>query len=246
VRRLLAERAPAGIQANALNWGSYFRIHHRHVSRLRVGRIFIAGDAAHIHSPFGGQGMNTGLQDIWNLAWKLDLAVRGHANETLLDSYTGERLPIIRDVIRTTDLLTKALGTPSRLAQALRDTIIPILTRLGPFQHAFIERLSGLGVSYHGSRIVEGAGERFFNDSVRGGRNIRSRFLLLRDRARPDIDDAVEQLGESFRDVVEIRPAPGQGIVLVRPDGYVAYSASSRKGAAALSSVRSILQRQAH
>ena len=246
VRRLLAERAFPGIQALAVNWSSYFRIHHRHVSRLRVGRIFIAGDAAHIHSPFGGQGMNTGLHDIWNLAWKLDLAVRGHANETLLDSYTAERLPIIRDVIRTTDLLTRALGTPSRLAQALRDTIIPILSRLVPFQHAFVERLSGLGVSYQGSRIVEGAGERFFDDSVRGGRNIGSRFLLLHDRTQSDLDPVLEQLEESFKDVVEVRRAPGDGIVLVRPDGYVAYSASSRKGAAALSSVRSILQRQAH
>ena len=71
VSQILAQRGPAGIEAFSLHWGSYFRIHHRQVSRLRVGRIFIAGDAAYIHSPFGGQGMNTGLHDVWNLVWKL-------------------------------------------------------------------------------------------------------------------------------------------------------------------------------
>ena len=87
VQRILRQRAPAEIEARALHWSSYFRIHHRHVARLQVGRVFIAGDAAHIHSPFGGQGMNTGLHDVWNLAWKLDLALHGRGSEELLESY---------------------------------------------------------------------------------------------------------------------------------------------------------------
>src|SRR5204863_7381342 len=70
VRKILAQRAPSAIEADGLNWSSYFR---RQVARLREGRMFIAGDAAHIHSPFGGQGMNTGLHDVWNLVWKVDL-----------------------------------------------------------------------------------------------------------------------------------------------------------------------------
>ncbi len=72
------------------------------MGQLRVGRIFIAGDAAHIHSPYGGQGMNTGLHDAWNLIWKLDLALRGHASSLLLESYTAERVPVIKEVIATT------------------------------------------------------------------------------------------------------------------------------------------------
>ena len=115
VQKILAQRAPSGIEARSLHWSSYFHIHHRHVSRLREGLFFIAGDAAHIHSPFGGQGMNTGIQDVWNLVWKLDFFLHGHGNERLLDSYSAERIPVIKNVIETTDFLTKAMGTPTSL-----------------------------------------------------------------------------------------------------------------------------------
>jgi 2-polyprenyl-6-methoxyphenol hydroxylase-like FAD-dependent oxidoreductase len=245
VRKILAQRAPTGIEARALHWSSYFRIHHRQVARLRVGRMFIAGDAAHIHSPFGGQGMNTGLHDVWNLVWKLDLVLHGHGNGELLDSYSAERRPVIKNVIETTDFLTKAMGTPSRLAQLLRDAVIPMASRLASFQHAFVQRLSELGVAYRGSPIVEGAGERYFDDSLRGGDGIRSRFLLfLDDDADSSSSEAARQIAESFGDIVELRLRPRHGVTLVRPDGYVAYSAHRRDGIAALKSVRALLERQ--
>jgi 2-polyprenyl-6-methoxyphenol hydroxylase-like FAD-dependent oxidoreductase len=247
VRKILAERAPGGLEARCLHWGSYFRIHHRHTAQLRVGRIFIAGDAAHIHSPFGGQGMNTGLHDVWNLVWKLDLAVRGHATESLLDSYTAERRPVIKDVIETTDLLTKAMGTPSKLAQALRDTLIPVMSRLPPFQHVFVNRLSGLGIDYARSPIVDSGGKRFFDDTVRGGKGIGSRFLLV-GGSREDVVDkeAAHRFAESLSDIVELRFTDRDDTSLVRPDGYVAYSTHHSTGTAALNSVRSLLARQTH
>ena len=241
VQNILRERAPEGIEARSLIWSSYFRIHHRQVAELRVGRMFVAGDAAHIHSPFGGQGMNTGLGDVWNLAWKLDLALRGRGggNERLLDSYTAERRPIIKDVIETTDRMTRAMATPNRFAQALRDTIIPVLSHLTPFQHAFVQRLSGLGIAYEGSPIVEGGGERYFDDSLRGGEGIRSRFLLMiGEGADPAGREAARQLADSFRDVLELRSRTDEGIALVRPDGYLAFS-TRHHGAAALEPVRS-------
>ena len=245
VREILTQRAPSGFEARALHWSSYFRIHHRQVAQLRLGRMFVAGDAAHIHSPFGGQGMNTGLHDVWNLVWKLDLVLHGHGSEALLDSYSTERRPVIKHVIETTDFLTKAMGTPSKLAQLLRDAVIPMVSRLAPFHHAFVERLSELGVAYRGSPIVEGAGERYFDGSLRGGDGIRSRFLLMFDSgAAASAREAARQLSESFRDIVELRSWPRHGITLVRPDGYVAYSAHSRDGIAALISVRSLLDRQ--
>jgi 2-polyprenyl-6-methoxyphenol hydroxylase-like FAD-dependent oxidoreductase len=245
VRKILKQRAPEGIEAHALYWSSFFTIHHRQVAELRVGRMFIAGDAAHIHSPFGGQGMNTGLHDVWNLAWKLDLVLHGHGNDRLLDSYSAERRPVIKNVIETTDILTRVMGTPNKFAQALRDTIIPMVSRLAPFQHAFVERLSELGIAYRGSPIVEGAGKRYFDDSMRGGEGIRGRFLLALDEdADSSIKEFAKQLAESFSNIVELRLGHYQDITLIRPDGYVAYSAHNHDGVAALKSVRSILERQ--
>ncbi len=246
VRRILAERAPREVEALSLHWSSYFRIHHRHVTSLRSGRFFVAGDAAHIHSPFGGQGMNTGLQDAWNLAWKLDLALRNHASEALLDSYGAERLPVIRSVITTTDLMTRAMGTPSRIAQTLRDAIIPMVSRLAPFQHAFVERLSELGIAYGGSPIVEGPGRRYWDDSLRGGEGIReplsarwsARKRTLRRGARPRRSppaSATSSSSAAFRGAVSRSCGP---------------TATSRTrthhgDAAALDAVRSVLERQA-
>ena len=246
VQKILAERAPSGFEARSLHWSSYFRIHHRHAPQLRVGRMFIAGDAAHIHSPFGGQGMNTGMQDVWNLVWKLDLVLQGHGNDKLLDSYSEERIPVIKNVIQTTDLLTKIMGTPNRWVQALRNTVMPMVSRLAPFQHAFVKRLSELGVSYGGSPIVEGDGERYLDDSLRGGEGIRSRFVLFVDQnTEPSTRESCEQLSASFKDVVELRARADHGeITLVRPDGYVAYSRHSRDAAGALTSIRSLLERQ--
>jgi hypothetical protein len=245
VQRILAERAPRGIEAHALHWSSYFRIHHRNVPKLRVGRVFLAGDAAHIHSPFGGQGMNTGLQDAWNLVWKLDLFLQGHGTERLLDSYSAERLPVIKQVIETTDFLTKVMGTPSKIAQALRDTVIPMVSRLAPFQHAFVQRLSELGIAYGGSPIIEGPGKRYFNDSIRGGKGINSRFLLLVEHGKePAFREAARHLSGSLDDIVEWRSSQSPGIMLVRPDGYIAYSSHQSDTMAGLQSVCSLLKVQ--
>ena len=245
VQEVLRQRAPRELEARALKWSSYFRIHHRQVARLGSGRIFIAGDAAHIHSPFGGQGMNTGLQDVWNLVWKLDLVLHDHGNAQLLESYSAERLPVIKQVIATTDFLTKVLGTPNRLAQALRNTVIPMVSHLAPFQHAFVQRLSELGIAYRGSPLVEGPGKRYLDDSLRSGTGISSRFLLVvGNDVEASTTEAAKQLAGSFPDVLELRVAPHPGITLVRPDGYIAYATHSHAGVPALASLRAVLERQ--
>jgi 2-polyprenyl-6-methoxyphenol hydroxylase-like FAD-dependent oxidoreductase len=245
VQRVVAQRGPSEMKVTGLRWSAYFRIHHRCVPQLRVGRLFIAGDAAHIHSPFGGQGMNTGLHDVWNLVWKLDLFLRGHGNERLLDSYNAERLPVIKDVIETTDQMTKVLGTPNKFAQAMRDAVIPMVSRVAPFQHAFVQRLSELGIEYRGSPVIEGPGKRYLDDSMRGGTGIRSRFLVMVDGAKePSATKAAQQLCGAFSDVVEFRASQEPGVKLVRPDGYVAYSAHNGESAGAVESMRSLLELQ--
>jgi len=244
IRRILAERAPRELEAKALYWSSYFRIHHRHVAHLRVGRQFLAGDAAHIHSPFGGQGMNTGLHDVWNLVWKLDLVVHGRGHPRLLDSYEAERLPVIRNVIAMTDAMTRVFSTPNRFVQALRDTVIPMVSRLAPFQHAFVQRLSELGIAYPESPIVEGPGKRYLDDAMRGGRGIGSRFLLvLHEDAGPAERAAATDLCRAFPGVLECRKTARPGLALIRPDGYVAYSATAL-GGDERAHVRAVLERQ--
>ena len=227
VQRLLAERGPSEMEARSVHWSSYFRVHHRQVTHLRVGRIFLAGDAAHIHSPIGGQGMNTGLHDAWNLVWKLDFAVRRTASPALIDSYNAERTPIIRRVIRLTDLMTKGLGTANKFAQAVRDLAIPLLFRFPPFQQMMVQRLSQLDVSYAGSPIVKGDGKRYFDETLRGGAGIGSKFLLMLGTGTDQpTKDAAEELADSMNDVLEIRATPDAYVRLIRPDGYIAFQAS--------------------
>jgi hypothetical protein len=141
--------------------------------------------------------------------------------------------------------MTKAMATPSKLAQILRDTMIPLVSHLAPLQHAFVQRLSELGIAYSGSPIVEGPGKRYFDDSLRGGDGIRSRFLLIIDKnADSSVKDAARQLSESFPDTIELRFEPEHELTLLRPDGYVACSTHSGNEISGLKNVRELLERQ--
>jgi 2-polyprenyl-6-methoxyphenol hydroxylase-like FAD-dependent oxidoreductase len=140
-------------------WLTYFRLHHRHAARYRAGRVFLAGDAAHVHSPAGAQGMNTGIQDAWNLGWKLALAASGVADPTLLDTYEAERRPIGRFVLRFTDRAFTIATSPNRIVRLLRTQIAP---RLAPLALRFssgraygFRTLSQLGIQYRNSPAVE-------------------------------------------------------------------------------------------
>lgn len=241
IQEALEQRAPKGIEVRSVHWSNYFHIHRRHVEKLREKRMFVAGDAAHIHSPFGGQGMNTGLQDVWNLVWKLDLVLHGRGGEHLLDSYSAERIPVIERVLKITDFMTRIMVRPGRLTETLRETVIPIVSRLKPFQHAFSQKLSELDIAYKGSPIVKGDGERIMDDSFRGGKGIMSRFILILDSSADTVTlKAAKQLAEAVPDIVELRLSRAQGVKLVRPDGYVAYS-TEKESVTAVEAVRSLL-----
>ncbi len=136
------------------SWTSSFHIHRRVVDRYRSGRAFVAGDAAHLHSPAGGQGMNTGIQDGVNLAWKLAMVIRGQAPESLLDSYQAERRPVAREVLHGTDLATRAVTLRNPVAKEVRNTLMGVLAEFDFVRRRAARTLSELAIGYPDSPIV--------------------------------------------------------------------------------------------
>jgi 2-polyprenyl-6-methoxyphenol hydroxylase-like FAD-dependent oxidoreductase len=154
VQALVDRFGPPGTVLSEPHWLATFRIHRRKVANYRSGRVFVAGDAAHIHSPAGGQGMNTGIQDAHNLAWKLALVVKGTAAPALLDSYQAERHPVAEQVLRTTDAMTRVISLRNPLARAVRDFVIPVAASQSFVQKRFMRDLAELSVNYRRSPIV--------------------------------------------------------------------------------------------
>ena len=140
-------------------WRTYFGLQHRHASRYRAGRIFLAGDAAHIHSPAGAQGMNTGIQDAWNLGWKLALACRGIAEEALLDTYDAERRPVGGFVVRFTDRAFSVATSTNPLVRVLRTQLaprmLPLALRFDRAVAAGFRTVAQLNISYRHSPAVQ-------------------------------------------------------------------------------------------
>lgn len=136
-------------------WTSVFRIHRRLADDYRSGRVLLAGDAAHIHSPFGGQGMNTGIGDAENLAWKLSLVVRGAAGAELLDTYTAERRPAAAEVLRRTTTNTRALVAEGAVARLLRDHLLVRILNLPVVQRQATRAASQLRLSYRRGPLGE-------------------------------------------------------------------------------------------
>lgn len=153
---LLGQARFTSLSIETTVWASAFRIHRRATEQLRVDRCFLAGDAAHVHSPVGGQGMNTGIQDAHNLGWKLSLVIAGVAPDPLLDSYEAERLPVARSVARRTHWATRTVVLRNPLARAVRNQMLAWLLGRRSVQRRLARELSGLGVNYRDSPIVAG------------------------------------------------------------------------------------------
>jgi 2-polyprenyl-6-methoxyphenol hydroxylase-like FAD-dependent oxidoreductase len=167
-RALIARRVHERVGVSDLTWSSYFHLNSRMVERLRVGRVFLAGDAAHVHSPAGAQGMNTGIQEAFNLGWKLARVLQGAAPDRLLDTYQTERHPIERDVLRQTGFITQMAEADRGPLKLLRERVMPMLAALGPLRDAARLTISELSIQYRRSpltleRVLDGgprAGER--------------------------------------------------------------------------------------
>ncbi|NED98895.1 FAD-dependent monooxygenase [Phytoactinopolyspora halotolerans] len=140
-------------------WITDFRIYRKSAPRYRAGRVFLAGDAAHVHSPAGGQGMNIGIQDAWNLGWKLGLVVRGAADPELLDSYETERVPVGKSVVRFTDLGFRVATAANPVARTIRTVLAPrmfsMLRRVPKVRAAAFRTVAELTIDYRDSIAVQ-------------------------------------------------------------------------------------------
>ncbi len=231
VQALLDARGPRAHRPHVeeVAWSSRFRVQHKVAGAFREEGVFLCGDAAHVHSPAGGQGMNTGIQDSANLAWKLALVLRGQAPVSLLDSYERERRPVAQGVVASTDRLTRLATMRSPLARRLRNVLITLAGRAGRLPQRLAQNLSELDVSYHGGWSVDGPKtvERWATTKGYGAiRDLDPAFRLVVPQAEQErvAADVARFRGLPVRVVPQADLAQA---MLVRPDGYVAGHAAS-------------------
>jgi 2-polyprenyl-6-methoxyphenol hydroxylase-like FAD-dependent oxidoreductase len=232
---VIDRRGPPGLQAFDPIWLAGFRINGRKVSNYRSGRAFLAGDAAHVHSPAGGQGMNTGMQDAFNLAWKLALVVKGTCGEHLLDTYSAERSYVGDQVLKSAGQLT-TLGTiRNPVGQTVRNVIGHLMIGLIPVQHKFADTMTEVSIGYpdsplNGPSLIGGVGPKPGARVAPGagrtpiGSGSTPRFALFAEHGA-----AASSLLANFGALLdpEVRePFQKDSFWLVRPDGYVACSAT--------------------
>ena len=148
------------VEVQKVNWFSTYHVHHRVTEHFRKGRAFLLGDAAHIHSPAGGQGMNTGIGDAINLAWKLAMVLQGRAPDNLLDSYEAERIAFARRLVATTDRVFSFVTADGPLAEVLRMRVAPLLIpTIASFEAAreyLFRTVSQITLNYRGGPLSAG------------------------------------------------------------------------------------------
>jgi 2-polyprenyl-6-methoxyphenol hydroxylase-like FAD-dependent oxidoreductase len=215
-------RSRAGLDPDAVRewrWTSVFRINRRLVTDYRRQRVLLAGDAAHIHSPLGGQGMNTGMGDAENLAWRLALVAAGRAEPALLDGYQRERRPVAADVLSATSGLTGLVLGEGRFARLLRDRVLLPLVNRHVVQRMIWQRASQLKVSYAAHRFGRRprVGDRVAQCAPDNG----FRWTLTAPPGRAG--EACAELAGRRLGEVDVRVRPATRASLVRPDAHLAW-----------------------
>jgi 2-polyprenyl-6-methoxyphenol hydroxylase-like FAD-dependent oxidoreductase len=206
----LRREAGTNLVFKECSWFSTYRIHHRAAERFRDGRCFLLGDAAHVHSPMGAQGMNTGLQDAYNLAWKLALVVKGRAQAALLDTYEEERIPVARRLLRTTDRAFQLVVSESWLAGLFRTRIMARVAAramtIRRVRDLAFRTISQIGIRYGESRLSQALA-----GLPEGAPAAGERFPWLRLKMRPNgpLEDLFQALDDTrFNLLLVGQPAP--------------------------------------
>jgi hypothetical protein len=244
------EEVQVPLELSHVNWFSVYKVHTRHVDKFCAGRCFLAGDAAHIHTPAGGQGMNTGIQDTYNLAWKLAFVLKGNAGEHILDSYNQERLRNAKRLIGTTDRMFNITAGSDWLFSTIRTTVFPPLAKyilaLNAVKHRFFPMISQIGISYredalsrHGSDELKiKAGDRVPYCLVDGNSlydqlHAPKFHLLTFSDGRSDYHAMRHEVGSEYAPIMDYNVVPlyphlaevfgtdEPFHVLVRPDNYI-------------------------
>lgn len=163
IEQQIKKDAGLDFDIKSVNWFSTYKVHTRRVSEFSSGRCFLAGDAAHVHTPAGAQGMNTGIQDGYNLAWKLALVLRGQANEKILESYNQERLENAENLLKTTDRLFNLVASPEPILSYLRMHVFPFVAgaafNFDTVKKFVFPRISQIAINYHSSLLSRNDGE---------------------------------------------------------------------------------------
>jgi 2-polyprenyl-6-methoxyphenol hydroxylase-like FAD-dependent oxidoreductase len=247
------QEAELELDIHDVEWFSTYKVHTRHVSRFSEGRCFLAGDSAHIHSPAGAQGMNTGIQDAYNLAWKLALVLKGEAGARLLDTYNEERLENAKRLLRTTDRMFQLAAGPEWFLAFLRTNVFPAvagyLFSLDSVKRFVFPLVSQIGINYRHGSLSRHAGDDDFK--VKAGDRVpyfpfdgesvydilrAPKFHLLAFSDTPDFAAALRAEVESrYADLIGFHAIPLGAhaaeafgadrpfVVLSRPDNYVGY-----------------------
>jgi len=243
-----------------LNWFSTYRLHHRCVDKFAVGRCFLAGDAAHIHSPAGGQGMNTGLQDAYNLAWKLALVLKGHSSDRLLDTYHKERYPFAKWLLKFTDRGFSMISSRNVFISWFRIHLAPILLRralkkegVGTKMFKTVSQIwygydsSPLSVTHSTQKLRFKAGDRFpyvltpydgkMQSCYQLFREAKFHLVILSDQLEGQGTLVPERLQELVKIVYLSRSGSWRSLsvekdlyILVRPDNYIGMLADDLDG----------------
>ena len=245
VERQIIADTDLDLDITRVNWFSVYKVHSRCVENFSNGRCFLAGDSAHIHTPAGAQGMNTGIQDGYNLAWKIAMVLRGKADDKILDTYNEERLPNAKRLIERTDRAFQFIANPNWFFSFFRTKIVPLFANfvmnLRFAQKRIFPLASQIGINYRKSALSKGdanfsvrAGDRMPYFMVDGEsiydriREPKFHLLVFSDGSSP-LSDAEESLGELYDmhafplypNIAEIFGAVESFCIVLRPDNYI-------------------------